>query len=67
MQESQAYEAIHGVVFEAMEQRDFSMMALIGIIEVVKAEAMSTILEDVPEEGEEGEEGEEFVEEDLAA
>ena len=39
----------------------------IGIIEVVKAEAMSTILEDVPEEGEEGEEGEEFVEEDLAA
>ena len=40
------------------------MMALIGIIEVVKAEAMSTILKDVPEEGEEGEE---FVEEDLAA
>jgi hypothetical protein len=66
MEESQAYEAIHGVVFKAIEQRDFSMMALIGIIEVVKAEAMSTILEDVPEEGEEGEEGD-FVEEDLAA
>jgi hypothetical protein len=66
MEESQAYEMIHCAVFEAIEQRDFTMMALIGIIEVVKAEAMSTILEDVPEEGEEGEEGE-FVEEDLAA
>jgi hypothetical protein len=66
MNESQAYDAIRGAVFGVAEQAECSVQTLIGILEIVKAELMSTVMEDVPEEGEEGEEGD-FVEEDLAA
>jgi hypothetical protein len=66
MEESQAYDAIRGAVFGVAEQAECSVQTLIGILEIVKAELMSTVMEDVPEEGEEGEEGD-FVEEDLAA
>jgi hypothetical protein len=66
MNESQAYDAIRGAVFGVAEQAECSVQTQIGILEIVKAELMSTVMEDVPEEGEEGEEGD-FVEEDLAA
>ena len=48
MNESQAYEAIHAAVFGVAEEADCSVMTLIGILETVKAELMSTILEDSP-------------------
>jgi hypothetical protein len=53
MNESQAYDAIRGAVFGVAEQAECSVQTQIGILEIVKAELMSTVMEDVPEEGEE--------------
>jgi len=61
MDESKAYQVIHNAVFEVAEQAECSVQTQIGILEIVKAELMSTVMEDVAEEGEE------FVEEEPAA
>ena len=52
MDEAQAFDAIHDAVFGVAGQADCSVQTLIGILEIVKAELMSTILGDVVEEGE---------------
>jgi hypothetical protein len=53
MDESKAYQAIHDAVFEVAEQAECSVQTQIGILEIVKAELMSTVMEDVAEEGDE--------------
>jgi hypothetical protein len=52
MDESQAFDAIHDAVFDVAEQADCSVQTLIGILEIVKTELMSTVMEDVTEDNE---------------
>ena len=52
MDEAQAFDVIHDAVFDVAGQADCSIQTLIGILEIVKAELMSTVMEDVVEVGE---------------